>query len=250
MADIPVIVPTPATSNSYGDRLVVQYKADYPVHLCITDTGAFYPIPGNGDNGQCNVFWSSKESSQDEQIVYYENFMNRQGGGNVGITTRLYMTVWAGSEGTEGQGFDFNITLIPQTYMKPSDSLRFYFKARDFFSIEEYVNIVYDVRELTYLQLLNSSIISGAECNSTSCRMNPPEEFYLKSIITTASLTSLTPNVGTGLYSFNPGVQTLFLSDLIAGDSRNFSSLGVLVQYRHTAKINRERSYSDLPYKI
>ena len=120
--------------------------------------------------------------------------MNRRGAGNVMSTTRIYITVWADSHTTSGEGFDFNITLLPSAYIRPEQELSFYFTPKNLFGNDEFIHLGFDVSDMTNQELKYTTISVGPECNSTSCRSHPPSEFYSQAISSFLSYNPIIPS--------------------------------------------------------
>lgn len=87
MSDIPTISTKAATSTynaakqdydiTYGDRLYVRvYSPEAKVYICIgDDKDNFYPKPGT-QNGSCTMFYDPTPTTDFDQYVYFDDFMN------------------------------------------------------------------------------------------------------------------------------------------------------------------------------
>lgn len=249
VANIPTITQMKGSTESYGDRLLMKFNAAAPVHVCITDNISI-PYPAPNYNQSCNVYESTAAETDNEQFLYFTNFMNRPGVGNVMSTTRIYITVWAESQNTDGEGFDFNITLLPSAYISPDQELSFYFTPKNLFGNDEYVHVAFDVRSMTNQELLYTTISVGPECNSTSCRNNPPSEFYSQSISSYLDIQNRFPSDSASkVKSHDKGVQLLY-NTWAVGNKQEQDTLYLMVHYRFKNNINAKKSKSPMAYTI
>lgn len=165
--------------------------------------------------------------------------MNRRAMGQIRSTTRVYMSVWAGDLGTVGQGFNFNISVMPQAFLKYDQQVGIYFTPRNLFGNDEFVSVAFDVSALTTNEQLNLTLVSGPECNNEQCRLDTPREFFDKTLVTYASATSIIPGEKSfTLRNYDRGVQTIPFSDMLTGEMRRFDTLFMTMQYRLAAKLN------------
>lgn len=249
IADIPTITQMKGSSGSYGDRLLMKFNADAPVHVCITDNSSI-PYPAPDYNNSCDVYSSASSETSNEQFLYFTNFMNRPGVGNVMPTTRIYITVWAESQTTEGEGFDFNITLLPSAYISPDQELSFYFTPKNLFGNDEYIHVAYDVRDMTNQELLYTTISVGPECNSSSCRNDPPSEFYAQSISSYLDIQNKFPSDAVcKTKSHEKGVQLLYNTWAVSSKQEQ-DELYLMVHYRFKDNINAKKTKSPMAYTI
>ena len=166
-------------------------------------------------------------------------------------TTRIYITVWADSNTmTDGEGFDFNITLLPSAYIRPEQELSFYFTPKNLFGNDEFVHVGFDVSDMTNQQLKYTTISVGPECNSTSCRSHPPSEFYSQSISSFLSYNNTIPSdAKCQVRNYDKGVQLLY-NTWAEQTKDKAETLYLTVQYRFKNNINAKKAKSPMAYTI
>ncbi|CAL6005928.1 Conserved_hypothetical protein [Hexamita inflata] len=252
VVNVPTITGQKGSANTYGDRMVLNFNAHQPVYLCITDImDEFYPQPSETGAGTCTIYRNLDAATQNEPIIYFDNFMNLRGTGKVQPATRIYMTVWAAAGGNVGEGFDMNITITPQCYINYKEKEMYYFNPKQFNGNDEFVSFAIDFNGVSKTEKLKYAVVSGPECNNQMCRQNVPEEFSMKNIITYVSATSVVPDERSfALRNFDKGVQTLFLYDFLSGETRDFNTIYVTVHYRHSMYINAEGKKSQISYSL
>ncbi|CAL6005554.1 Conserved_hypothetical protein [Hexamita inflata] len=251
VVNVPTITGKQGTVQSYGDHMVLSFNAHQPVYICITDLDEFYPSPTQTNDGTCTLYKNKESMTQNEMIIYFNNYMNKPGVGSVQSTTRIYMTVWPATGGNVGEGFDMNITITPQCYVSYKEKESFYFNPRQFYGNDEIISCAIDFEGVSKNEKLKYAIISGPECNNDMCRQNVPQEFYTDNIITYISATSIVPDERSySLRNFDKGVHTLFLYDFLSGEARDFNTIYVTIHYRHTQYINAIGKKSQMSYSL
>lgn len=130
MVDIPVMTLMAASNTSYGDAFILQYSAQYPIQICVTDnTTTYYPFPAQTGIGGCTLFYNLNAASEEQVVIQYQNYMNRAMMGT-SSTTRVYFTAWSDyvdtTNATMGAGFDVNFTIMPTSRISQAMTINWF----------------------------------------------------------------------------------------------------------------------------
>lgn len=163
---MPVITGYAAkATNSYGDRLLLSYKAEKAVFLCVTDKDIAYPDPNKPDD--CSMFHSPEKHEDGTTILLFTNYNNHPKPGSKGGYTRLYITLWGTDETFDAktrEAFIVNITAMTQPYINASSLVKWDFLSSAQRGMPRYMSFAID---MTGINVHNASLVVGPDCNAS-----------------------------------------------------------------------------------
>lgn len=207
--DVPATSDEPATSSGvFGDRLILNFKADAPVTLCIgADPEYPHPSPTNMGSDNCNVYKSSGKVRSVSEVVYIpeEFFATDSATGNLQKHTPVYVSIDA-EENAEAdvviyQQVKYEITLTPQAYLPvQQDKIDFRFCPSSLFGLAKKHTFAFSVPDShasdSFTVVVQPTFIT---------RDDIPLGFYSRQLLTYVSDTERVPDSVTMKYTSNVG---------------------------------------------